>query len=80
MSRQRFAGELIKIEGLIENQLRKTARAEPGKVAIISCAPEGKTPITGESVPAEECGLSCDPGHRLGWVACDLANVAEANH
>src|SRR5215831_9011470 len=80
MCRKQFAATVVEPDGLIENQFRKAARAEPGKAALVIHSPEGEAPIAFETMPTNHCRLSRDAGHGLDWVACDFANRTDVNH
>jgi hypothetical protein len=80
MSRQLLAVAFIKPDGVIENELRKAARAEPREGALVCHPPEGEAPVAVESMPTQQCRLCGDARHRFDGITSKFAYVADMNH
>ncbi len=77
--RQRLAHALVETNWVIQQQLRDSARGEPGEAAVVSQSSKRKTPIARETMPAKECRFDSDPRHRFDGISNQFADVTKRN-
>ena len=75
VSRQGLVCTFIETERVVEEEFSDAARAKPRESAIISQFPEGKAPITIETMPPEKCRLRRSPSHGLNGISHKFANM-----
>jgi hypothetical protein len=80
VGREWLTAARVQPNGVVQEEFREAARAEPREAAVVSLTPEGKSPITFEPVPPKKCRLRRGSSQGLDRIPYDLANMPDLNH